>query len=398
MVAGLKPTWHNDVFEIAASEWDALTAGQRGSNPFLRHAWLDALSRSDCVSPRTGWRARILTLRDAQWQLVGACLLYLKTHSWGEYVFDWAWADAYDRQMPPDEGGYYPKLVSAVPFSPIPGPRLLTTSTLTSTERQATQQRMLAEIAQAVDTEKWSSAHLLFLSDADVAVARSSEWLIRQGVQFHWQNRPDQPFLDFDDFLGSLQRDKRKKIKQERRKVEEAGVKFRILEGADIQPSDWVFFDRCYQQTYLERGQAPYLSTDFWLQVGESMPSSWVMVQAFENASPIACALLAVDRQSRVAYGRYWGALKAVSCLHFEACYYQPLQWCIANGFQSFEGGAQGEHKLARGLTPVATYSAHWIRHEGFREAVARFLQREEVGVADYISELDERAPFRNAQ
>ncbi|HET8868845.1 MAG TPA: GNAT family N-acetyltransferase [Aquabacterium sp.] len=398
MVPGLTATWHNSLSEIGSGEWDALVAGQRGSSPFLCHAWLDALTGSGCVSPRTGWKPHILVLRDAEQKLVGACLLYLKSHSWGEYVFDWAWADAYDRQLASGAGGYYPKLVSAVPFSPIPGPRLLTAPGLTAAEQRAIQLRLLNDIAQAVESEKWSSAHLLFLNETDVATARAAGWLVRQGVQFHWQNRSDQPYRDFDDFLGSLQRDKRKKIKQERRKVEEAGVRFRILEGSDIEGSDWAFFDRCYQQTYLERGQAPYLSTDFWMTVGESMPLSWVMVQALDNETPIASALLAVDRDNRVAYGRYWGALRTVSCLHFEACYYQPLEWCIAHGFQSFEGGAQGEHKLARGLTPVTTYSAHWIRHEGFRDAVARFLQREEIGIAGYINELDERAPFRNAQ
>jgi predicted N-acyltransferase len=328
-----------------------------------------------------------------------ACPLFLKDHSWGEYVFDHAWADAYNQQLARPGHAYYPKLLGAVPFSPIPGPRLMVRPGHDAATEAALTTRLLAELEAICADQNWSSAHLLFLPQDQADAARQRGWLIRQGVQFHWQNRSDRPYSDFDDFLADMQRDKRKKIRQERKKVADAGIQYRISEGADISAADWDFFYQCYAQTYLERGQTPYLSRDGWRAIAQALPPAWALVVAQDTRHgapvPIASALLAIDRDNGVAYGRYWGAIQTVSCLHFETCYYQPLQWCIEQGFKRFEGGAQGEHKLARGLLPVSTYSAHHLPHPGFKDAVQRFLQREGVGMAHYLDELDERAPFR---
>ena len=254
-----------------------------------------------------------------------------------------------------------------------------------------------------------SSLHLLFGEPEDMAAAEDAGMMLRHTVQFHWKNAP-QAYASFEEFLTTLSQDKRKKIRQERRKVQEAGVSFRCVEGTGISPADWDFFYRCYERTYLEHGNAPYLTRDFFRRMATSLPEAWVMFIAERDGHPIATSLIAVragstwapginDSESgtgeAVAYGRYWGALERVDCLHFEACYYQPLAWCIAKGYQRFEGGAQGEHKMARALLPVKTSSAHWLAHPAFSDAVARFLEREGEGIASYLGELGERSPFR---
>jgi predicted N-acyltransferase len=394
MVAALKVRWCQHPDEVPADEWDALLPPGEGS-PFLRHALFKAMADSGSASAKSGWHPRFLLLEDAQGRLVAGCPAYTKDHSYGEYVFDWAWADAYNRALSPHGLSYYPKLLSAVPFSPIPGPRLLARPDLPAGVQEAARARLLRELADLCEAEDWSSAHVLFLPEADARLAERQGWLMRQGVQFHWQNREPEPYASFEDFLASLHRDKRKKIQQERRKVREAGVSFETKVGAAITASDWDFFYRCYAQTYREHGQQPYLSRAFWQTVAQTLPDCWTLFIASKDGEPIAASLLAVDPVGKVAYGRYWGATQHVSCLHFEACYYQGLNWCIEQGMRRFEGGAQGEHKLARGLLPVSTYSVHLLRHEGLREAVADFLQREERGIGHYLSELDERKPFK---
>jgi hypothetical protein len=214
--------------------------------------------------------------------------------------------------------------------------------------------------------------------------------MLRNTVQFHWTNAG---YADFDAFLASLSQDKRKKIRQERRKVAEAGVVFRHARGADIARKDWDFFYRCYERTYLEHGNAPYLTREFFLKMASEMPENWLLFIAERNGKPIASSLIGIG--GKVAYGRYWGALERVDCLHFEACYYQPLAWCIANGFDTFEGGAQGEHKMARALMPVKTTSAHWLAHPDFADAVERFLEREGRGIENYVEHLEARSPFK---
>jgi uncharacterized protein len=363
--------------DVDAAAWNALLALSGGS-PFMRHEYLAAMHDSGSAVRETGWTPQFLTLwRDGELQ--AACPLYLKSHSYGEYVFDWAWANAYEQHGL----RYYPKALTAVPFTPVPGPRLLARD---AAARGALVRSVIAWCKQ----KKVSSYHLLFASDEDVAACSEAGLMLRRTVQFHWTNAA---YADFDAFLASLTQEKRKKIRQERRKVAEAGVTFRHARGAAIGEADWDFFYRCYERTYLEHGNAPYLTRDFFRRMARTMPENWLLFVAERKGRPIACSLIGVDAQ--VAYGRYWGALERVDCLHFEACYYQPLQWCIANGLRSFEGGAQGEHKMARALMPVKTTSAHWLAHPAFADAVEKFLEREGRGIGNYVEHLEERSPFR---
>ena len=388
--------------DVDAAAWNALLACQSHPTPFLRHEYLAALHESGSATPRTGWAPRFMTLWEGD-ALVAACPLYLKSHSYGEYVFDWAWASAYEQHGVP----YYPKAVVAVPFTPVPGTRLLARD-------DATRALLLQAVCQWCEQEGVSSVHLLFASEDDVQASAQQDLMLRHTVQFHWRNMPpalgadgSDRYTSFEHFLHSLTQDKRKKIRQERRKVAEAGVTFRWSRGADIAAADWDFFYRCYERTYLEHGNPPYLTRDFFARMAAQMPHAWLLFVAERAERPIASILIAISalpasaggqkEHELVAYGRYWGALERVDCLHFEACYYQPLQWCIEHGVQRFEGGAQGEHKMARALLPVQATRAHWLAHPAFAEAVQRFLAREGTGVQDYLQDLQGRSPFRSA-
>jgi predicted N-acyltransferase len=375
--------------DIAADDWNALLALETDPSPFMGHAYLSALHQSASATGSAGWQPQFITL----WRgnaLQAACPLYLKNHSYGEYVFDWAWANAYAQHGL----NYYPKALVAVPFTPVPGARLLARD---ASARAALLQALVG-FARAEDL---SSLHLLFAQAQDVAACEAAGWMLRHTVQFHWSNQvlaePAQRFSNFEHFLASLQQEKRKKIRQERRKVADAGVRFRWSRARDISEADWAFFARCYERTYLEHGNAPYLNRDFFMRVAQTMPENWLMFIAEREGLPMASSLIGLDASRGVAYGRYWGALERVDCLHFEACYYQPLAWCIAHGFKRFEGGAQGEHKMARALLPVVTTSAHWLAHPGFSEAVARFLEREQQGLDGYMDELQQHSPLRKA-
>lgn len=386
---------HGSPAEIDAHAWDALLQAQSQATPFMRHAYWDALHRSGSACPDTGWEPRWVTLQDGA-GLAAAAVLYIKDHSMGEYVFDWAWAHAYQQHGV----SYYPKAVVAVPFTPVPGSRLLARN---AQARQALV-RALVEVCQEW---KLSSLHLLFGAQDDIAACRQAGLMLRHTVQFHWNNSAE-GYTDFDAFLSTLAQDKRKKIRQERRKVSDAGVVFRHAQGRAITDGDWDFFYQCYARTYLEHGNAPYLNREFFQRMAQSMPENWLLFVAERQGRPIASSLIAIDSHTgagnasspgtgleNVAYGRYWGALERVDCLHFEACYYQPLQWCIDHGYQRFEGGAQGEHKMARALLPVRTSSAHWIAHPDFSDAIARFLEREEHGIDNYMEDLHARTPMR---
>uniref|UniRef100_UPI0025CECF16 GNAT family N-acetyltransferase n=1 Tax=Rhodoferax sp. TaxID=50421 RepID=UPI0025CECF16 len=330
--------------EVPASAWNTLLLGQPQATPFMRHEYLDALHASGCATADTGWTPKFFLL-EREGKLAAACVLYLKTHSRGEYVFDWAWASAYAQHGL----AYYPKAVCAVPFTPVPGTRLLARS-------QADRERLACALLEWCQHQQLSGLHSLFASDGDLAAFEASGLLLRHTVQFHWQNTSP-GYVNFEAFLGHLTPEKRKKIRQERRKVAQAGITFRAAQGNQISPADWDFFYRCYERTYLEHGNAPYLNRDFFARMASTMPEDWLLFVAERDGQAIACSLIALNTScmagERVAYGRYWGALERVDCLHFEACYYQPLQWCITNGYQHFEGGAQGEHKLARALLPV---------------------------------------------
>jgi hypothetical protein len=275
-----------------------------------------------------------------------------------------------------------------VPFTPVAGSRLLA--------RDAPARRALAHaVRELAATRRLSSAHVLFVDDADRAALEADGWMIREGVQFHWEADPARPAPHFDAYLAQLQRHKRKNIQQERRRVADAGIAFTIHEGGAIDAPLWDFFHRCYTLTYHAHGQQPYLSRAFFDAMARDLPQCWVMFVAHRGGQRIAASLVAVDRERGTAWGRYWGCTEIVPCLHFEACYYQPLAWCLAQGLQRFEGGAQGEHKLARGLLAVKTFSAHWLRDERFAGAVAEFLAREGAGVDAYVGELNERSPFK---
>ena len=386
-----------EVQQIPAPAWNALLAQQAVPTPFMRHEYLAALETSGSATLETGWQPCFVTLWEND-ALIAACPLYAKNHSSGEYVFDWAWARAYA------ENGleYYPKAVIAVPFTPVPGSRLLA--------RDAQVRALLARtVRRWVQTQDgWSSIHALFTEDADLAACLADGWMQRGGVQFHWNNQAAhamgaRALRDFDDFLAQLQQEKRKKIRQERRKVAQAGVTFQALRGSEIQAGDWDFFYECYARTYYEHGNAPYLAREFFTSMATQMPENWLLFIAARDGQRIAASLIALNAAAAadcgapdgVAYGRYWGALERVDCLHFEACYYQPIEWCIAHGVAHFEGGAQGEHKMARALLPTPTASAHWIAHPGFADAVDRFLEREGAGVQAYLEELHAHSPLR---
>ena len=353
----------------------------------MRHEYLAALHTSGSATPSTGWSPRFLLLRDAAGVLRAACPLYFKRHSRGEYVFDWGWAEAYARHGLP----YYPKAVVAVPFTPVPGSRLLADSGLWRS-RLVEAARGLCEDSGA------SSMHLLFGSPEDIATCLHEGMMRRQTVQFHWHNRAERPYGDFDDFLGALQQEKRKKIRQERRKVQSAGVTVQVRAGQEIAERDWDFFYACYTRTYEEHGNPPYLSRRFFEALAQAQTQHWVMFTACNSRGPIACSLVAFDESVGVsaAWGRYWGALERVDCLHFELCYYAPLQWCIERGLGRFEGGAQGEHKLARALLPEQTWSAHWIADPRFAAAIDAFLLRETAGMDGYFSELSAHTPLKS--
>jgi predicted N-acyltransferase len=370
--------------DVSPEAWNALLAAEAEPSPFMRHEYLSALNDSRSATPESGWMPQFVTLWQGE-QLQAACPLYVKDHSYGEYVFDWAWANAYEQHGL----AYYPKAVVAVPFTPVPGARLLA--------RDAESRTLLVQGLVALCKQlELSSLHLLFGADADIAACTESGLMLRNTVQFHWTNAQ---YADFDAFLASLSHDKRKKIRQERRKVTDAGVSFRWSRGADIGKADWDFFYRCYERTYREHGNPPYLTRDFFRRMADTMPEAWLLFVAERGGKPMASSLIALSTESDrplVAYGRYWGAMERVDCLHFEACYYQPLAWCIEHGAQRFEGGAQGEHKMARALMPVKTTSAHWLAHPSFADAVERFLEREGAGIENYMDHLGERSPFKS--
>lgn len=372
---------HEGVGAIAAQHWDAC-AGR--DDPFLSHAFLSALEESGSVGPGTGWQAAPITLDgDAQEGAPLACLpAYLKMHSQGEYVFDHAWADAWQRAG----GRYYPKLQIAVPFSPVPGRRLLARPDADEARCAA----MLIGAAQAVvDQNGFSSAHATFIAREQVSLFETAGWLIREDSQFHWENRD---YTDFEDFLAALSSARRKTLRKERAKARE-GLDILHLTGAALTEAHWDAFWAFYQDTGARKWGQPYLTRDFFSLLGERMAEQVLLVLALRDGRPIAGALNLIG--ANTLYGRYWGCLEDVPFLHFELCYYQAIDFAIAHGLSRVEAGAQGGHKLVRGYAPVATYSAHYIPDAGFRRAVAGFLAEERAAVAQDRAWLGERTPFR---
>ena len=366
----------NGLAGLKADRWDALRADDQ---PFLAHGWLAALEQSGAVSAATGWQPHHLLCRDGE-QLVAAAPAYLKTHSYGEYVFDWAWAEAYQRAGL----AYYPKLLLAIPFTPVGGQRFLGTPVARA--------ELVAELPRQVRELGLSSAHVLYPQPDEMTMLAEAGWLERHGVQFHWCNRG---YRDFDDFLDALSRDKRKKIRQERRRVAEQGVEVVVREGREISDDEWAFFHACYCRTYREHRSTPYLNLAFFRLIGERLAGHLVLFLAYRAGEPVAASLCLKD--GRQLYGRYWGALEEISCLHFELCYYQGIAYCIRHELAVFEGGAQGEHKLARGFEPVRTHSAHWLADSPFQSAIWRWIEQEKRAVAAYLGELEQHIAYKKA-
>ncbi|MDR5862752.1 GNAT family N-acetyltransferase [Halomonas campisalis] len=363
---------------VPAAAWNALVGDD---HPFLRHEFLHALEASGAVSPATGWVPRHLTLWRGE-ALVGVMPHYHKHHSYGEYVFDWAWADAWERAG----GRYYPKGLSAIPFTPAPGPRLALApgiDPLAAREALATAWEGSAGL---------SSWHLLFAADQEVAAWRAArpELLLRHGVQFQWQDRG---FGDFDGFLAALTSKRRKAIRRERRIVADQGLTLHRLEGAAIDEAALAHFFRCYEITYLERGRHGYLNLDFFLRLRATLPESLVLIQARLAGRPVAAALCL--QGTRTLYGRYWGSEVIADCLHFEACYYQGIEHCLARGLTTFDPGTQGEHKLARGFAPRLLGSLHHIADPQLHAAVARFCAEERRQVRAYCRAAERGLPFK---
>jgi predicted N-acyltransferase len=365
--------------EVSPDDWDALAL----DNPTLKHAWLQSMIETGCTSAATGWLPQFVLLeREVAGapKLAGAVPLYMKGHSYGEYVFDWAWADAYQRAGLE----YYPKLLCAIPFTPCTGSRLLAAS---AQDREL----LLAAVIQIANQSDVSSLHILFPAPDEQALIAAHGLLARQAVQFHWRN---DSYRSFEDFLLRMSHDKRKRIKQERRRVADAGVTLRRVLGTELTSAEWDLFYRCYQSTYQAHRSTPYLSRQFFGLIGERMPENILMVIAEKDGAPIAASLNLVNKTT--LFGRYWGAIEFVSGLHFETCYYQTIEYCIDNGLTLFEGGAQGEHKLARGFVPVQCTSAHLIKDPRFASAVEDFLRRESNGIERYVDELNEHQPFKS--
>ncbi len=366
------------VTSIAAEDWDAC-AGD--ANPFVGHAFLAALEASKSVGGRSGWQALPVVVDGDDGRPAGIAPAYAKSHSQGEYVFDQGWADAWERAG----GNYYPKLQIAAPFSPVPGPRLLLRD-------PAVAPALIAALEAVTDQSGLSSAHATFIAPAEVALFEAAGWLIRQGTQFHWTN---DGYASFDDFLAALASRKRKAIRKERAAAVE-GLTIRHLTGAEITPAHWDAFWVFYQDTGSRKWGQPYLTRAFFDRIGQTMGDRVLLILAERDGVPIAGALNLIGADT--LYGRYWGATEEVPFLHFELCYYQAIDAAIARGLTTVEAGAQGEHKLARGYAPVATYSAHYIPDPGFRRAIADFLVREREAVASDREYLGELTPFRRAE
>ncbi len=361
--------------ELPDFDWSEWSDG----NPFVSPPFLRAMESTGCTSEETGWQPCHLILYDEHNRLAGFMPMYLKTHSQGEFVFDMAWARAFSQYGLQ----YYPKLLCAAPFSPVTGPRLI--------GRDEASRHILAQAAiQVAERLNVSSVHVLFPESDDLSVLRQSGYMVRESVQFHWKNAD---YADFDAFLTSLTYDKRKKIRQNARKVDQAGITFEFRRGTDIAQGDLAFFFSCYCNTYFERGREPYLSEAFFRQLLDQSPESLLLVLAMRNDVPIATAMNMIGNNRM--YGRYWGAQEYVPGLHFETCYLQGIRYCVEHGIDVFEGGAQGEHKLSRGMLPEATYSAHWIARPEFADAIHRFLDAETHHVQAYLDELQEHSPFR---
>jgi predicted N-acyltransferase len=371
-------TLHQAIKDVPAADWDAC-AGD--GNPFVSHAFLSALEDSGSANARTGWLPQHAVLRTADGVVVAAAPMYAKSHSYGEYVFDHGWAQAIERTG----HAYYPKLQVAVPFSPVPGPRLLRrpgTGVSVAT--------LAGAFEQACTSLDMSSVHITFCTSSEWEALGEAGWLQRLGMQFHWEN---QGYADFEGFLGALSSRKRKVLRRERRDANACGLTFHSLSGSDITESHWDAFYRFYQSTVDRKWGSAYLTRKFFSLLGERLGHRVVLMYAESGGVPVAGALNLAG--SEALYGRNWGCRGDYPFLHFELCYYRAIDWAIEHGLQRVEAGAQGQHKIQRGYMPKPTYSAHWIGHTGLRRAVANFLVEERAGVQADMLALAEESPFR---
>lgn len=352
--------------------------------PFLEYDFLHTLEATGCVGEDTGWRPQHLLLRE-NGQLVGAVPLYLKTDSYGEYIFDWEWANAYQRYGIP----YYPKLTCAIPYTPATGPRLLVHPEV---PRGRVQARLLEEVRALLKSSASSSLHFLFIPESEVPAFEDAGFSIRHSYQFHWRNRG---YADFDEFLSSLKGRRRKEILRERRQVRDQGLEIVWLTGDALQPWHADLFYRFYRSTIHHKWANTYLTRGFFHQVFERLASQVLLVLAMQDGDCVA-GTLNFHKGNRL-YGRYWGCTQEFRSLHFELCYYQTIEYAIQNGIELFEAGAQGPHKLQRGFLPELTYSAHWIGHPAFRNAISDYIAREQQAIAAGFAEAEESHPYRNS-
>ena len=378
----MKVQVHESIDDISPADWNRLA----GDNPFLRHEFLAALEHSGSADAGAGWAPQHISCRSSDGKLLAALPLYLKSHSYGEFVFDWAWADAYQRHG----HSYYPKLVSAVPFSPVPGPRLLAPA---ETATQAPLDAVLDRALELAKERRTSSVHCLFPLEQELPRWNARGFLTRRDCQFHWHNRD---YRDFEHFLEGFTAEKRKKVHRERRRIAEAGIAMRVLSGAELTPRLMDSLYRFYCATYLKRGRRPYLKRRFFDQLRDSMPESLVVCFAFLGDEPVAAAICL--RGGDTLYGRHWGSEQEYHSLHFEACYYQGIEYCIREGLQHFNPGTQGEHKISRGFEPTYTWSTHWLARPEFRAAIDEYLRREEHLIAAYFRESGEHLPFHESR
>ena len=373
----------DSIHRVAAEEWDAVAGDDY---PFLQHTFLAALEDSGATTAETGWLPQHLVIREGG-VLCGLLPLYIKSHSYGEYVFDWAWADAYRRHGLE----YYPKLLSAIPFTPATGPRLCLRDDL---EADALYTVVVEQLQRRAEQLGASSAHILFPDVNDAERWQRAGLLQRVGPQYHWFNRG---YQCFDDFLATFSSRKRKNLRKERRTVADQGLRLERLSGSDVSESQWRFFFHCYQMTYAKRsGHGGYLSEAFFQAIARSMADRLLLVLAYEGDVPAAAALN--FQGADTLFGRYWGCIREYDFLHFEACYYQGIEHCIEQGLSRFDPGAQGEHKIQRGFEPITTYSQHWLADASFSDAVARFLHTEQRHIAEYLQEAAQALPFKQGE
>lgn len=375
----MKVTVHDSMSDIARDDWNSLAGN---AYPFLRHEFLQLAEETGCVTPDNGWVPRHLTIAETDGKLRAAMPLYEKSHSWGEFVFDWAWANAYEQAGL----NYYPKLVSAIPFTPAPSTRLLLRE---PDDVEAAAGLLQAGVALATETE-CSSLHILFPSSADLPHLEKAGLLIRKDCQFHWHNNQ---YDNFDDFLATFTSVKRKKARRDRRRVAESGIKFRRIKGAQIDAETWSEVYRLISRTFMLRGSMPYYSEAFFRGLSEQIPEGILVILAEIDDQAVAAAVF--FESDDCLYGRYWGSDGHYDSLHFETCYYQGIDYCIESGKKIFEPGTQGEHKISRGFSPVSTWSAHWLAHPQFAAAIEGYLDEEGRHVDRYIEAVDARTPYK---